>query len=464
MVVVVVVVVVVSDLIALVAQMSFPFDDHSPPPFELMRPCVSHVCSFLDEDVENVVALHCKAGKGRTGVMAVAHLLHSGQCKTAKEAMDFFAKARTHDGKGVTIPSQKRYCQYFAENLGMTRRLQAIRISSVTVTHCPPSSFVNPSLTVAAGQDVVKVNEALYDTGTETYTFHVNFNFIGDIKIMMQDEKAGPFYNNSKACFWCWIHSSFVKGTLVLQKSELDGPMKKDMKKHERFDAGLVVTINVSGCKDANRLVDAPGSGISGGGSCCKMKASEDGQLSIDTSLQKLIRESSDFPSQQDQVVATTRNRCTPKVRSRMNPGSSTPGAPNDMSGSGSESVVHDSGRFNRYLDTEGSEGFGFDESGRFSRFLDTDSSGAGAEAEGSPKEGRLAPNPSPAAEGPKGAREAMLKMWKSDKNRLGSSSKLFPATELPGLNGVVLYDFDPQGNSSGTLFQENGSSYEQLS
>ncbi len=58
----------------------FPFDDHNPPPFELLstfhswvdEPVVNVVKSvdnFLSSHEENVVAVHCKAGKGRTGVV-----------------------------------------------------------------------------------------------------------------------------------------------------------------------------------------------------------------------------------------------------------------------------------------------------------------------------------------------------------------------------------------------------------
>ena len=40
-------------------------------------------------------------------------MIYSGGCETANEALMFFATRRTTDKKGVTIPSQIRYVQYF---------------------------------------------------------------------------------------------------------------------------------------------------------------------------------------------------------------------------------------------------------------------------------------------------------------------------------------------------------------
>jgi len=67
----------------------------------------------MKSDERNVAAVHCKAGKGRTGVMICCYLLYTKQFKTAYDAMRYYGKIRTHNGKGVTIPSQIRYINYF---------------------------------------------------------------------------------------------------------------------------------------------------------------------------------------------------------------------------------------------------------------------------------------------------------------------------------------------------------------
>jgi len=92
---------------------AFGFDDHNSCPFKLLLDCCADIHSFLKSDEKNnVVAVHCKAGKGRTGLVISAYLLYAGICKTAVDALDMFGRERTSNNKGVTIPSQMRYVRY----------------------------------------------------------------------------------------------------------------------------------------------------------------------------------------------------------------------------------------------------------------------------------------------------------------------------------------------------------------
>ena len=94
-------------------QEIFPFKDHEAPPLNLMKSFCEDAKKFLDEDKKNIVAVHCKAGKGRTGTMICCLLLYMNTFETAAECLQYYGMMRAENGKGVTIPSQIRYVNYF---------------------------------------------------------------------------------------------------------------------------------------------------------------------------------------------------------------------------------------------------------------------------------------------------------------------------------------------------------------
>jgi len=91
----------------------YAFDDHHPPDFSLIQPFCNEVKDYLDKDERNRAVVHCKAGKGRTGVMICCYLLFIKQSISAETVLRFYGEKRTTDQKGVTIPSQRRYITYY---------------------------------------------------------------------------------------------------------------------------------------------------------------------------------------------------------------------------------------------------------------------------------------------------------------------------------------------------------------
>lgn len=103
-----------------------------------------------------------QAGKGRTGMMIAALLVHGGFRSTADAALRYYGLARTANGKGVTIPSQMRYVHYYEQMLrhgaplAATYRLTALRLRGVPLADkASPAAACTPNFTIALDGAIV---------------------------------------------------------------------------------------------------------------------------------------------------------------------------------------------------------------------------------------------------------------------------------------------------------------------
>lgn len=83
----------------------FPMMDHNPGPLPMIFKFAIDAVLFLACDPDNTIAVHCKAGKGRTGLAICAYFILFEAFKTAEEAVKAFNQRRTNNGKGLGIPS-----------------------------------------------------------------------------------------------------------------------------------------------------------------------------------------------------------------------------------------------------------------------------------------------------------------------------------------------------------------------
>lgn len=66
------------------------------------------------------------------GTMICCYMLHNGEFSNADDALNFYGQKRTHDHKGVTIPSQRRYVEYYARLLTSKKKYSLV---SLQVNH-----------------------------------------------------------------------------------------------------------------------------------------------------------------------------------------------------------------------------------------------------------------------------------------------------------------------------------------
>jgi hypothetical protein len=59
--------------------------------------------------------MHCKAGKGRAGLMCCVLLLRAGVVQSADDAFKKYDATRVTDGRGLTVTSQQKYVKFFEE-------------------------------------------------------------------------------------------------------------------------------------------------------------------------------------------------------------------------------------------------------------------------------------------------------------------------------------------------------------
>ncbi|XP_042301411.1 phosphatidylinositol 3,4,5-trisphosphate 3-phosphatase TPTE2-like isoform X2 [Sceloporus undulatus] len=241
-------------------------DDHNVPTLKEMLKFTASVRKWMQEDENNVIAIHCKGGKGRTGTMVCIWLIDSSQCKSAKESLEYFGERRTDKStsskfQGVETPSQSRYVGYYATlkfeyNLTLppvrSLRIKNIKLYAVhgvgkgngtdlrvkiimekqVIFHCIGSTQENCKLFFDGENDWVVI-------GLENCPLVSN-----DVKVRFESSSDIP-KGYDDCIFFFWFNTSFIEDNrLYIPRNELDNLHKPRMWKV--FRENFAVELNFS--------------------------------------------------------------------------------------------------------------------------------------------------------------------------------------------------------------------------
>ncbi|XP_055593558.1 phosphatidylinositol 3,4,5-trisphosphate 3-phosphatase and dual-specificity protein phosphatase PTEN isoform X3 [Uranotaenia lowii] len=222
----------------------YPFKDHNPPDIELITAFCRDVDEYLRADPKNVVAVHCKAGKGRTGTMISCYLMYSRQFNTAGEALDYYAQQRTNDAKGVTIPSQRRYVEYYASLLQSNELYRSVTLYLCEIRVTPGVNIREGSIHVN-GSDLVSLVDIKRTDDATVAKLYCCMPLNGDVKIeflkstVLRKEKGFHFWFNTFFVAKMAKRDGDGNLLLTLSKTEIDDAHKD--KQHKVYPKNFTV-------------------------------------------------------------------------------------------------------------------------------------------------------------------------------------------------------------------------------
>uniref|UniRef100_A0AAV1UPR0 Phosphatidylinositol-3,4,5-trisphosphate 3-phosphatase n=1 Tax=Peronospora matthiolae TaxID=2874970 RepID=A0AAV1UPR0_9STRA len=232
----------------------FPIEDHNVPSFQTMVAFCEEAAAWLAGSKKHVVVLHCKAGKGRAGMMACMLLLRMGYVATATEAIECYNSERVRDHRGLTVASQTKWVAYYAASRVRVSVFRDISRAEPTVT--VHKLTLNNTLTAKKLPKLRLRIFTLAPNGLSKTLIHQKIGFHefelcqeirGCVMIEFRREQMNGCMRAKH--FKIWFNTHFLKpdartGRVTFPRSEMDWASQD--KKYHRLPAAFELSMTIS--------------------------------------------------------------------------------------------------------------------------------------------------------------------------------------------------------------------------
>ena len=229
-------------------QASFCFEDHESPPINLIYPFCKDLKDWIKSNPNNVAAVHCMAGKGRTGLFICCYLLYRNYFKKAEDAISYFGLMRLSNGKGLTVPSQIRYVYYFEnilnKELGYPLDSPKMLLSKIKFYTIPTACRGGDTyFIISCKEENLVYNSEKYKMKNDQPVFEfpgLKQIIAGDVRIVFYTDFT---FSSKNKIMKFWFNTNFIpkNGALIIEKSMLDWACKD--KEHKLFEYNFKIEL-----------------------------------------------------------------------------------------------------------------------------------------------------------------------------------------------------------------------------
>uniref|UniRef100_A0A8C2Z7L1 Transmembrane phosphatase with tensin homology n=1 Tax=Cyclopterus lumpus TaxID=8103 RepID=A0A8C2Z7L1_CYCLU len=203
-------------------------DDHNVPSLEDMLKYTANVREWMSADPKNIIAIHCKGGKGRTGTLVCTWFIDSDQFESAKSRyVGYYETMKTKFNRRLPPPK--------------SLMIKSIRIHSIggePSKPCDVMLYITLWVCVNIYLFVVLLSPRC---GNATVISLQNGPVVeGDVKVMFESSGLPKGYEDVP--FYFWFNTSFIEDNrLFLPREELDNPHKPKMWDLYKEDFGVTM-------------------------------------------------------------------------------------------------------------------------------------------------------------------------------------------------------------------------------